>query len=76
MDSDAWEIAAYRLTGDTLTKVIRAFVPQVMQHPKVEEARKLEAEIEALSKKDELTAAEAEAHGGAGDAPSGARGRG
>ena len=57
-DSDAKELAAYRLAGDTLTRVIRinrAFVQQVMQHPKVEEARKVEAEMEALSRKDELS---------------------
>ena len=60
--ADAKTIAAYRLTSDGLRKVInvnRAILQTVLTDPKVQESMKISAEIETLSKKDELSAAEA-----------------
>ena len=60
-ESDAKEIAAYRLTTAALTKVAsvnRAIVLQMQQDPKVQEALKVEAEIDTLEKKDDLSEAE------------------
>jgi hypothetical protein len=60
-DPDMKEIAAYRLTLDGLKKVInvnRSMVQQMMEDPKVREAMKIDAELEALEKKDEPTEAE------------------
>jgi hypothetical protein len=60
-DADTKEIAAYRLTTAALRKVINAnriVAQQLMQHPNVQEARKIDDEIEALEKKDPLTAAD------------------
>jgi hypothetical protein len=61
-DPDAKEIAAYRLTMDRFNKVVnvnRAFVKVMMQDPKVQEAMKIEAELQALGKKDTPTEADA-----------------
>lgn len=61
LDADAKELAYYRLTLANLQKVIainRALVQTIMQDPKVQEGLKIDAELEALSKKEELTAAE------------------
>lgn len=60
-DPDMKAIASYRLTMEALKKVAavnRALVQQMMQDPKVVEARKIEAELEALSKKEEPTEAD------------------
>ena len=57
-DADAKEISYYTLTLPNLKKVIninRALLQAVMQDPKVQEGLKIDAELEALSKKDELT---------------------
>ena len=60
-DADAKEIAAYRLTSASLTKVMnvnRGLMTAMSQDPKVQEAMKIGKEIEALEKKDELTEAD------------------
>jgi hypothetical protein len=60
-DADTKEITAYKLTMEGLKKVInvnRAMVQQMMQDPKVREAMKIEAELDALEKKDEPTEAD------------------
>jgi hypothetical protein len=60
-DADAKEIAAYRLTMDTLKKVqvaTRAMVEEMKKDPKLQKGMKLEAEIKALQQKEELTEAE------------------
>jgi hypothetical protein len=60
-DADSREIAMYRLTLDGLRKVInvnRALVQQLAQDPKAREAMKIEAEITALEKKDDLSEAD------------------
>ena len=60
-DADTKEIAAYTLSLEGLKKVInvnRSMFQQMMQDPKVREAMKVDAELEALSKKDELTEAD------------------
>jgi hypothetical protein len=61
MDADAKELSYYRLTLPNLQKVIavnRALVQTIMQDPKVREGLKIDAELEALSKKDELSEAD------------------
>jgi hypothetical protein len=60
-DADSKEIAAYRLTSTGLTKVVsvnRTLIQQMLQDPKVREAEKIGAEIEALEKKDSPTEAD------------------
>ena len=60
-DPDAKEIASYRLTIDGLKKMMnvnRLLVQQMMQDPKVKEAMKVEAELDALQKKDDPTEAD------------------
>jgi hypothetical protein len=62
-DADAKELAAYRLTVPTLNKVVtatRTMIAQMQKDPKFQEAARLEAEINALEKKDERTDAEQE----------------
>lgn len=61
--SDAQEIEAYRLTSPalkTVANVNRALVQEMMKDPAMREALTLRAEIEALSRKDDLTEAEAQ----------------
>jgi hypothetical protein len=61
--ADEKELAAYRLTMPTFRKVVavtRAMVEEMKQDPKVQEAMKLEAEIDALENKEEPTEAEQE----------------
>ena len=58
---DEKELAAYRLTMPTVRKAaaaMRAFAELSAKDPKMQEAAKLEAQIEALASKEELTAAE------------------
>lgn len=60
-EADMKEVTAYKLTMDGLKKVInvnRIMVQQMMQDPKVREAMKIDAELSALEKKDELTEAD------------------
>jgi len=60
-NADAKAIAAYRLTSEGLRKVInvnRAILETVLSDPKVQESMKVAAQIDALSKKDELTSSE------------------
>jgi hypothetical protein len=60
-DADSKEIAAYTLTLEALKKVVnvnRTMMQQMMQDPKVRESLKVDAELAALSKKEELTAAD------------------
>jgi hypothetical protein len=60
-DPDMKEISSYRLTMATLEKVAavnRAMAQQMMQDPKVREAMKIDAELKALSDKDEPTEAD------------------
>ena len=59
--ADSKELAAYRLTMDTTKKVyelIRGVMQEMAADPKVQALQKTKAEIEALSKKEELTDAE------------------
>ena len=61
--ADSKELVSYRLSLDTLNKVraaTRALFAEMRKDPKVQALMKLEAEIEALEKKEELTDAEAE----------------
>jgi uncharacterized protein DUF4145 len=63
LSADEKELAAYRLTVPTLNKVaaaMRSMAQEMMQDPKVKEGMKLEAEIDALEQKEELTEAEQE----------------
>lgn len=58
---DAKEIEAYRLTSGALKKVVnvnRAMVQEMRKDPDMARSLNLRAEIEALSRKDDLTAAE------------------
>lgn len=58
---DEKELAAYRLTMPTVRKAaaaMRAFAELSAKDPKMQEAAKLDAQIEALENKEELTAAE------------------
>lgn len=60
-DADMKELASYTLTMETLNKVdraMRAAFVEMKKDPKVAEGLKIEAEIAALEKKDELTEAE------------------
>lgn len=60
-DADAREIAAYRLSMDGVTKVAaatRAMAAELKKDPRYREAVTVSAEIKALEKKDERTAAE------------------
>jgi septal ring factor EnvC (AmiA/AmiB activator) len=60
-DADSKEISTYRLTTAALTKVVnvnRALIQQMLQDPKVKQAEKIGAEIDALEKKDQLSDAE------------------
>jgi len=59
--ADAKELASYRLTMETVKKVqtaTRAMITELRNDPKFQRQLKVEAEIEALRKKDELTEAE------------------
>jgi hypothetical protein len=59
--ADAKELASYRLTMETVQKVqtaTRAMITALRNDPKFQRQLKVEAEIEALRKKDELTEAE------------------
>lgn len=60
-DADTKEIAAYRLTMPGLKKVAaitRAVADEMRNDPRFQEIQKLEEEIEALEKKEELSEAE------------------
>jgi septal ring factor EnvC (AmiA/AmiB activator) len=60
-EADSKEISAYKLTTAGLAKVVnvnRALIQQMLQDPKVKEAEKVSAEIDALEKKDQLSDAE------------------
>ena len=60
-DADLKEIAAYKLTMETVEKVkvaTRAMIAEIKKDPKYQRLLKLEAEIEALEKKDDRTEAE------------------
>jgi hypothetical protein len=60
-DADSREIAAYRLTLPNLKKVMnvnRSVFKAMMQDPKVQETLKIDAEIDAISKKADLTEAD------------------
>lgn len=59
--ADAKELFAYRLTMETVTKVqaaTRSMIAELRSDPGFQKQLKVEAEIEALRKKDELTEAE------------------
>ena len=59
--ADAKELASYRLTMETVKKVqtaTRAMITELRNDPKFQRQLKVEAEIESLRKKDELTEAE------------------
>lgn len=59
--ADSKELASYRLTMETTKKVyglMRSMAQEMANDPKVRALKKTKAEIEALSKKDELTDAE------------------
>ena len=59
--ADSKELASYRLTMETTKKVyglMRSMAQEMAKDPKVQALKKTQAEIEALSKKDELTDAE------------------
>ena len=61
--ADSKELASYRLTMDTAKKVyalMQAVAQEMASDPKVRALQKTKAEIEALSKKEELTDAEGE----------------
>ena len=61
LSADEKEIAAYTLTMADVKKVgaaLQALAAEMEKDPKVKEAKKIEADIEALQKKDELTDAE------------------
>ena len=61
--ADSKELASYRLTMETTKKVyamMRAVMQEMASDPKFQALQKTKAEIEALSKKDELTDAESE----------------
>lgn len=60
-DADLKELSTYTLTIDTLNKVdraMRAAMVEMKKDPKFQEVQRLEAELEALKKKDETTEAE------------------
>jgi len=57
-DADLKELSSYTLTMETLNKVdraMRAAVVEIKKDPKFIEAKKIEAELEALKKKEEPT---------------------
>lgn len=59
--ADSKELASYRLTMETTKKVfalMRSVAKEMASDPKAQALQKTKAEIEALSKKDELTDAE------------------
>ena len=59
--SDSKELASYRLTMETTKKMyglMRSMAEEMAKDPKAQALKKTKAEIEALSKKDELTDAE------------------
>ena len=61
--ADSAELASYRLTMETTKKVfalMRSVMQEMASDPKFQALQKTKAEIEALSKKDELTDAESE----------------
>lgn len=61
MDADTKEIASYRLTMEGVNKVAaatRAMAAEMKKDPRFQEMMKLDADIKALEKKDELTDAE------------------
>jgi hypothetical protein len=61
--ADSKELASYRLTMETTKKVygmMRSLLQDMTKDPKFQALKKTKAEIEALSKKDELTDAESE----------------
>ena len=61
--ADSKELASYRLTMETTKKVyalMRAVAKEMASDPKAQALAKTKSEIEALSKKDELTDAESE----------------
>lgn len=61
--ADSKELASYRLSMDTVNKVVvatRALFAEMKKDPKVQALMKTEAEIEALEKKEELPEAESE----------------
>jgi hypothetical protein len=60
-DADLKEIASYKLTMETVEKVkvaTRAMIAAIKKDPKYQQMLKLDAEIEALEKKDDRTEAE------------------
>jgi hypothetical protein len=60
-DADLKEIATYKLTMETVEKVkvaTRAMIGEIKKDPKYQQLLKLEAEIDALEKKDDRTEAE------------------
>ncbi len=60
-DPDMKEIAAYRLTMETVRKfetAMRYFEAEMMKDPRVQAQVKLQGEVDALKKKEELTDAE------------------
>lgn len=60
-EADLKELSTYTLTIDTLNKVdraMRAAMVEMKKDPKFQEAARLEAELEALKKKEETTEAE------------------
>lgn len=60
-DADLKELATYTLTLDTLNKVdraMRAMLVEMKKDPKFQEVQRLQAELDALQKKDERTEAE------------------
>jgi hypothetical protein len=62
-DPDAKELAAYRLTVPTLNKVVvatRTMMAEMKKDPSFQDVARIETEINALEKKDELTQAEQE----------------
>jgi hypothetical protein len=61
--ADSKELASYRLTMETVKKVhgaMRSVMNEMKKDPKYQALMKIEAEIEALQKKDELTDAESD----------------
>ena len=61
--ADSKELASYRLTMETTNKVralMRTMMQEMSRDPKVQALQKTKKEIEALSKKEELTDAESE----------------
>ena len=61
--ADSKELASYRLTMETTQKVfasMRALMQEMARDPKFQALQKTKAEIDALTKKDDLTEAESE----------------